>query len=64
MGVFDIKSWIIILIVVILVFGTKKLKNLGSDLGEGIKSFKKALNEEEAKISEKESITTINQAKE
>lgn len=44
MGIFDWKHWLVILIVVILVFGTKKLKNLGSDLGETIKGFRKAMN--------------------
>lgn len=49
MGIFDWKHWVVILIVVVLVFGTKKLKNLGSDLGETIKGFRKAMNEEEGK---------------
>lgn len=49
MGIFDWKHWIVLLVVVVLVFGTKKLKNLGSDLGESIKGFKKAMNEEEDK---------------
>ncbi|UVE18236.1 twin-arginine translocase TatA/TatE family subunit [Pseudomonas sp. LS44] len=52
MGIFDWKHWIVILIVVVLVFGTKKLKNLGSDLGETIKGFRKAMNEDEAKPAE------------
>ena len=47
MGIFDWKHWVVILIVVILVFGTKRLKNLGSDLGETIKGFRKAMNTEE-----------------
>ena len=47
MGIFDWKHWIVILIVVVLVFGTKRLKNLGSDLGETIKGFRKAMNTEE-----------------
>lgn len=47
MGIFDWKHWVVILIVVILVFGTKKLKNLGSDLGETIKGFRKAMNTDE-----------------
>lgn len=47
MGIFDIKHWLVILIVVILVFGTKRLRNLGSDLGETIKGFRKAMNSEE-----------------
>ncbi len=52
MGIFDWKHWVVILIVVVLVFGTKKLKNLGSDLGETIKGFRKAMNEEEGKPAE------------
>lgn len=47
MGIFDWKHWIVILIVVVLVFGTKKLKNLGTDVGESIKGFRKAMNDEE-----------------
>ncbi|MBI6954132.1 sec-independent protein translocase protein TatA [Pseudomonas sp. TE6288] len=52
MGIFDWKHWIVLLVVVVLVFGTKKLKNFGSDLGESIKGFRKAMNEEEAKPAE------------
>jgi sec-independent protein translocase protein TatA len=52
MGIFDWKHWVVILIVVVLVFGTKKLKNLGSDLGETIKGFRKAMNEEDGKPTE------------
>lgn len=48
MGIFDWKHWLIILIVVVLVFGTKRLKTLGSDFGEAIKGFRKAVNTEEA----------------
>ena len=47
MGIFDWKHWLVILVVVVLVFGTKRLKNLGSDLGETIKGFRKAMNTEE-----------------
>ena len=47
MGIFDWKHWLVILIVVVLVFGTKRLKNLGSDLGETIKGFRKAMNTDE-----------------
>ena len=49
MGIFDWKHWLVILIVVVLVFGTKKLKNLGSDVGEAVKGFRKAMNDEESK---------------
>jgi sec-independent protein translocase protein TatA len=48
MGIFDWKHWLVILIVVVLVFGTKRLKSLGSDVGEAIKGFRKAMNTDEA----------------
>ena len=47
MGIFDWKHCIVLLVVVVLVFGTKKLKNFGSDLGESIKGFRKAMNEDD-----------------
>ncbi|SCZ39829.1 MULTISPECIES: twin-arginine translocase TatA/TatE family subunit [unclassified Pseudomonas] len=47
MGILDWKHWIVILVVVVLVFGTKKLKNLGADVGESIKGFRKAMNDDE-----------------
>jgi sec-independent protein translocase protein TatA len=47
MGIFDWKHWIVLLGVVVLVFGTKKLKHLGGDLGESIKGFRKAMSDEE-----------------
>ncbi|AOE87877.1 twin-arginine translocase TatA/TatE family subunit [Pseudomonas sp. TCU-HL1] len=47
MGIFDWKHWLVILIVVVLVFGTKRLKTLGSDVGDAIKGFRKAMNTEE-----------------
>ncbi|MGY4525307.1 twin-arginine translocase TatA/TatE family subunit [Pseudomonas sp. TE21394] len=52
MGIFDWKHWIVLLVVVVLVFGTKKLKNFGSDLGESIKGFRKAMSDEENKPAE------------
>jgi len=47
MGILDWKHWIVILVVVVLIFGTKKLKNLGTDVGESIKGFRKAMNDDE-----------------
>lgn len=47
MGIFDWKSWVVILVVVVLLFGTKRLKNLGADLGETIKGFRKSMNNDE-----------------
>jgi sec-independent protein translocase protein TatA len=46
MGTFSIWHWIVVLIIVLLIFGTKKLRNLGSDLGGAIKSFKQSMKEE------------------
>ena len=40
MGSFSIWHWAIVLLIVVLVFGTKKLKNIGSDLGGAVKGFK------------------------
>ena len=40
MGGFSIWHWLIVLLVVVLIFGTKKLKNVGSDLGAAVKGFK------------------------
>jgi sec-independent protein translocase protein TatA len=40
MGSFSIWHWLIVLLVVVLIFGTKKLKNMGADLGAAVKGFK------------------------
>lgn len=45
MGSFSIWHWIIVLVVVVLIFGTKKLGTIGKDLGEGIKGFKQGMKE-------------------
>lgn len=45
MGTFSIWHWLVVLAVVVLLFGTKKLRNAGGDLGAAIRSFKKGLNE-------------------
>lgn len=47
MGTFSIWHWIIVLVIVVLVFGTKKLRNLGGDLGSAIKGFKDGMKESE-----------------
>lgn len=55
MGSFSIWHWLIVLLVVLLVFGTKKLRNLGSDLGGAVKGFKDGVKEataEDAKPAE------------
>ena len=45
MGTFSIWHWLIVLLIVIMVFGTKKLKNMGSDLGGAVKGFKDGMKE-------------------
>jgi sec-independent protein translocase protein TatA len=40
MGSFSIWHWLIVLLIIVLIFGTKKLKNIGSDLGGAVKGFK------------------------
>ncbi|MEY4883305.1 MAG: hypothetical protein RIS34_1159 [Pseudomonadota bacterium] len=40
MGSFSIWHWLIVLLIVVMVFGTKKLRNMGSDLGGAVKGFK------------------------
>jgi sec-independent protein translocase protein TatA len=40
MGSFSIWHWLVVLLIVVLVFGTKKLKNIGTDLGSAVKGFK------------------------
>ncbi|NJM32847.1 MAG: Sec-independent protein translocase subunit TatA [Limnobacter sp.] len=47
MGSFSIWHWIIVLVIVLLVFGTKKLRNIGSDLGGAVKGFKQGMKEGE-----------------
>jgi sec-independent protein translocase protein TatA len=45
MGAFNIWKWLIILAIIFVIFGTKKLKNMGSDLGGAIKGFKNAMDD-------------------
>ncbi|HHQ68788.1 MAG TPA: Sec-independent protein translocase subunit TatA [Halothiobacillaceae bacterium] len=52
MGTFSIWHWVIVLIIVLLLFGTKRLKNLGTDLGSAIKGFKSAVKDEAEKDAE------------
>ena len=43
MGSFSIWHWLIVLVIVMLIFGTKKLRNIGSDLGGAVKGFKEGM---------------------
>lgn len=54
MGI-SVTKLLIVLVIIVVVFGTKRLKNVGSDLGGAIKSFRSALREEEEKDAAKES---------
>ncbi len=47
MGSFSIWHWLIVLLVVVLIFGTKKLRNMGSDLGGAVKGFKEGMKTED-----------------
>lgn len=51
MGSLSIWHWLIVLVIVMLVFGTKKLGNIGSDLGKAVKGFKDGVKGEEDKPS-------------
>jgi len=53
MGIGSPIHWIIVLIVVVLIFGTKKLRNIGEDLGGAIRGFKEGMKSEEEKAAEK-----------
>jgi sec-independent protein translocase protein TatA len=48
MGTFSIWHWLVVLVIVVLVFGTKKLRNLGGDLGSAIKGFKEGMKDASA----------------
>ena len=47
MGGLSLWHWLIVLVIVVLVFGTKRLKNVGQDLGEAVKGFKKGMQDDE-----------------
>ncbi|HSP84494.1 MAG TPA: Sec-independent protein translocase subunit TatA [Psychrobacter sp.] len=53
MGSFSITHWLILLVVVVVVFGTAKLKNAGKDLGGAVKGFKEAIKDEETEHARK-----------
>jgi len=61
MGSFSIWHWLIVLVIVVLVFGTKKLRNIGSDVGGAVKNFKDAMKEENStgKIEQNSAGSTV-----
>lgn len=52
MGSMSIWHWLIVLVIIMLVFGTKKLRNIGADLGGAVKGFKEGVKEGSAGTSE------------
>jgi sec-independent protein translocase protein TatA len=59
MGSLSIWHWLIVLAIVLVVFGTRKLRNVGSDLGGAVKGFKEAMREEQATPKVADKIRTI-----
>jgi sec-independent protein translocase protein TatA len=57
MGSFSIWHWLIVLLIVVMVFGTKKLKNMGADLGGAVKGFKDGMKEGGTKPEEGAPVT-------
>lgn len=57
MGSFSIWHWLIVLAIVALVFGTKKLRNVGEDLGGAIKGFKKGMREANEEADAPDAVT-------
>lgn len=47
MGTFSVWHWLIVLLIVMLVFGTKKLRNIGEDLGGAVKGFKEGMKDDD-----------------
>lgn len=47
MGGLSLWHWLIVLVIVVLVFGTKRLKNVGQDLGDAVKGFKKGMQDDD-----------------
>lgn len=59
MGLTSIWHWLILLIVVVAVFGTSKLRNAGKDIGQAVKGFKDAVKDETAQLDKKDNDDTV-----
>jgi sec-independent protein translocase protein TatA len=59
MGSFSLWHWLIVLLIVVLIFGTKKLRNIGSDVGGAVHEFKKAMKDGQAEDRTDSTGTTI-----
>ena len=55
MGTWSIWHWLVVLAIVVVIFGTKKLRNLGGDLGAAIKNFKGAMKDENESLQKPDS---------
>ncbi|ALN94099.1 twin arginine-targeting translocase, TatA/E family protein [Lysobacter gummosus] len=47
MGAWGIGHWIVVLVIVLLIFGTKRLGSVGKDLGDAVKGFKKGMQDDD-----------------
>lgn len=56
MGSLSIWHWVVVLVIVVLIFGTKKLRNVGKDLGGAVHDFKQGLNEGDQQQAKKEDV--------
>ena len=63
MGAMSIWHWLIVLVIIMLVFGTKKLKNIGSDLGGAVRGFKEGVKEGAEQAGSETSSTSTTSAK-
>jgi sec-independent protein translocase protein TatA len=54
MGSFSIWHWLVVLLIVMMIFGTKKLRNMGADLGGAVKGFKDGMREDSAAASKQQ----------
>jgi sec-independent protein translocase protein TatA len=54
MGSFSLWHWLIVLLIVVLIFGTKKLRNIGGDVGGAVNEFKKAMKDDDGNVIEGE----------
>ena len=59
MGSFSIWHWVVVLVIVMLVFGTKKLRNIGGDLGGAVKDFKQGMREGGEAAESKEDVKQV-----
>ena len=52
MGTWGITHWVILLVIVLVIFGTKKLRNMGADLGGAVRGFKDGMRETDGKAAD------------